>query len=39
MTRAEDRIRNAKDTDLTNLPLHDFNQNRIWYALVGLAAD
>jgi len=24
--RAEDRIRNAKDTGLTNLPLHDFNQ-------------
>ena len=25
--RAEDRIRNAKDTGLTNLPLHDLNQN------------
>jgi Transposase DDE domain group 1 len=37
--RAEDRIRNAKDTGLTNLPLHDFNQNRIWCALVGLAAE
>ena len=33
--RAEDRIRNAKDTGLTNLPLHDFDQNRIWCALVG----
>jgi DDE family transposase len=37
--RAEDRIRNAKDTGLTNLPLHDFDQNRIWCALVGLAAE
>jgi len=37
--RAEDRIRNAKDTGLTNLPLHDFNQNRIWCALVALAAE
>jgi hypothetical protein len=37
--RAEDRIRNAKDTGLTNLPLHDFNQNRTWSALVGLAAE
>lgn len=37
--RAEDRIRNAKDTGLTNLPLHDFNQNRIWCTLVGLAAE
>ena len=35
--RAEDRIRNAKDTGLTNLPLHDFNQNRIWCAVVALA--
>jgi Transposase DDE domain group 1 len=37
--RAEDRIRNAKDTGLTNLPLHDFDQNRVWCALVGLAAE
>jgi len=28
--RAEDRIRAAKDSGLTNLPLHDFNQNQIW---------
>jgi hypothetical protein len=35
--RAEDRIRGAKDTGLTNLPLHDFDQNRIWCALVSLA--
>ncbi len=37
--RAEDRIRNAKDTGLTNLPLHDFAQNQIWCAIVALAAD
>jgi DDE family transposase len=37
--RAEDRIRAAKDTGLTNLPLHDFAQNQIWCALVALAAD
>ncbi len=30
--RAEDRIRCAKDTGLTNLPLHDFAQNQIWCA-------
>jgi hypothetical protein len=37
--RCEDRIRNLKDTGLANLPLHDFDQNRIWCALVALAAD
>ena len=37
--RAEDRIRAAKDTGLSNLPLHDFAQNEIWCALVALAAD
>jgi Transposase DDE domain group 1 len=37
--RAEDRIRNAKDTGLANLPLHDFAANQIWCALVALAAD
>ena len=37
--RAEDRIRCAKDTGLTNLPLHDFNQNQIWCAIVALACD
>ena len=36
--RVEDRIRNAKDTGLTNLPLHDFAQNQIWCAIVALAA-
>ncbi|MFJ9591115.1 IS1380 family transposase, partial [Streptomyces acidicola] len=28
--RCEDRIRNARDTGLRNLPLHDTAQNRIW---------
>ena len=37
--RAEDRIRAAKDTGLTNLPLHDFDQNRIWCAIVALACE
>jgi hypothetical protein len=37
--RAEDRIRAAKDTGLTNLPLHDFDQNQIWCAIVALAGD
>jgi hypothetical protein len=37
--RVEDRIRNAKDTGLRNLPFHDLNQNRIWLAITALAAD
>jgi len=37
--RCEDRIRNAKDTGLRNLPLHDMDQNRIWCALVALACE
>jgi hypothetical protein len=37
--RAEDRIRCAKDTGLTNLPLHDFAANQIWCALVALACE
>src|SRR4051812_43737916 len=37
--RAEDRIRNLKDLGLANLPLHGFAANRIWCALVGLAAE
>jgi hypothetical protein len=37
--RCEDRIRTAKDTDLTNLPLHGFDQNRIRCAIVQLALD
>jgi hypothetical protein len=37
--RAEDRIRAAKDTGLGNLPLHGFDQNRIWCAIVQLALE
>ncbi len=37
--RCEDRIRVAKDTGLTNLPLHTFDQNRIWCAIVALAVE
>jgi hypothetical protein len=37
--RCEDRIRNAKDTGLTNLPLHEFTQNQIWCAIVALAVE
>ena len=37
--RCEDRIRNAKDTGLANLPLHGFDQNRIWCQIVALAGE
>ncbi|OFB36786.1 transposase [Mycolicibacterium sp. (ex Dasyatis americana)] len=37
--RAEDRIRNLKDTGLTNLPFHGFDQNQIWLQIALLAAD
>jgi hypothetical protein len=37
--RCEDRIRTAKDTGLTNLPLHGFAQNQIWLAVVALAVE
>lgn len=37
--RAEDRIRNLKDTGLRNLPLHGFAQNQIWLEVIALAAD
>ena len=37
--RAEDRIRAAKDTGLTSLPLHAMDQNRIWCAIVALACE
>ena len=35
--RCEDRIRTAKDCGLRNLPLHGFDQNRIWCVIVELA--
>ncbi len=37
--RCEDRIRNAKDSGLANLPLHGFDQNRIWCQIVALAGE
>jgi hypothetical protein len=37
--RCEDRIRCAKDTGSTNLPLHEMDQNRIWCAIVSLACE
>ncbi|MFF2853031.1 IS1380 family transposase [Streptomyces sp. NPDC058001] len=37
--RCEDRIRNARDTGLRNLPLHDTAQNRIWLEIASLALD
>ncbi len=37
--RCEDRIRNAKDTGLRNLPLTAFTQNQIWIAVVQLATE
>ena len=37
--RSEDRIRIAKDTGLRNLPLKGFAANRVWIAIVQLAAD
>jgi hypothetical protein len=37
--RCEDRIRVAKDTGLTNLPLHGFDANRIWCAIISLAVE
>jgi hypothetical protein len=37
--RCEDRIRAAKDTGLTNLPLHGFNANQIWIEIVCLATE
>ena len=37
--RAEDRIRNLKDTGLRNLPFHGFAQNQIWVEIIALAAD
>jgi hypothetical protein len=37
--RCEDRIRNAKDTGLRNLPLHGFTQNQVWCELVAMACE
>jgi hypothetical protein len=37
--RCEDRIRCAKDTGLTNLPLYSLAQNQIWCLIVQIATD
>jgi hypothetical protein len=37
--RCEDRIRNAKDTGLRNLPLHGFAQNQLWCEIAALAGE
>jgi DDE family transposase len=37
--RCEDRIRNAKDTGLRNLPLKGFAQNQVWCEIVALACE
>jgi Transposase DDE domain group 1 len=37
--RCEDRIRNAKDTGLRNLPLKGYAQNQIWCEIVQLACE
>ena len=37
--RCEDRIRNAKDTGLRNLPLTGFAQNQLWCEIVALACE
>jgi hypothetical protein len=37
--RCEDRIRNAKDTGLRNLPLHGYDQNQIWCQIAALACE
>ncbi|MED7823260.1 IS1380 family transposase, partial [Streptomyces chiangmaiensis] len=37
--RAEDRIRAARATGLTNLPLHDAAQNQVWLEIVQIALD
>ena len=37
--RCEDRIRQAKTTGLANLPLHGFDQNRIWCQIIALASE
>jgi hypothetical protein len=37
--RCEDRIRNANDTGLRNLPLHGYEQNQVWCEIVALACE
>jgi Transposase DDE domain group 1 len=37
--RVEDRIRDAKDLGLRNLPFREFSNNEVWLLLVQLAQD
>jgi hypothetical protein len=37
--RCEDRIRNAKDTGLRNLPLQGYAANQVWCEIVALACE
>lgn len=37
--RCEDRIRNARDTGLRNLPLHGTAQNQVWLEIIQVALD
>ncbi|MBB4138063.1 hypothetical protein BKA16_004688 [Gordonia humi] len=37
--RCEDRIRQAKDAGLRNFPFKEYDKNKIWLALIQLAAD
>jgi hypothetical protein len=37
--RCEDRIRNAKDTGLRNLPLKGFAQNQLWCEITAMACE
>jgi Transposase DDE domain group 1 len=37
--RCEDRIRNAKDTGMRNLPFHGYAHNQLWLEIVALATD
>ncbi|MGW3657559.1 hypothetical protein ACWD6R_18515 [Streptomyces sp. NPDC005151] len=39
LSTAEDRIRAARATGLTNLPLHDTAHNQIWLEIVQIALD
>ena len=37
--RCEDRIRCAEDTGLRNLPLHGYDQNKVWCEITAMACE
>jgi hypothetical protein len=37
--RVEDHIRNDKDTGMRKMPFRDFEHNRVWLAILGIAHD